>query len=99
MKFIQNKVPSSVVRGIQIGLALLLFKTSINFIIKDGVLSIISITIIILFYVANKFTHLTDISAIVVLLIGIVIGLLKYGIPQIRILPLLTLIVPTIQVF
>ncbi|MBA7500592.1 hypothetical protein ES704_03352 [subsurface metagenome] len=99
MKFIQEKVPSSVVRGIQMGLALILFKTSTNFIVKDSVISVICITIIILFYIANKFTHLTDISVIVVLLIGIVIGLLKYGIPQIRILPLPTLIVPGIQDF
>lgn len=99
MNFIQDKVPSSVVRGIQMGLALILFKTSINFIIKDSILSIICITIIILFFIANKFTHLTDISAIVVILIGIVIGLQKFGIPQIKILPLPTLIVPGIQDF
>jgi len=35
----------------------------------------------------------------VVILIGIVIGLQKFGIPQIRILPLPTLIIPTIQDF
>ena len=99
MNFIQDKVPSSVVRGIQMGLALILFKTSIDFIIKDSVLSIICITIIILFFIANKFFHLTDISAIVVILIGIVIGLQKFGIPQIRILPLPPLIVPGIQDF
>jgi MFS superfamily sulfate permease-like transporter len=99
MKIIQDKVPSSVVRGIQMGLALILFRTSISFIIKDSILSIICITIIILFFIANKFTHLTDISAIVVILIGIVIGLLKFGIPQIRILPLPTLIIPCIQDF
>jgi len=99
MNFVQEKVPSSVVRGIQMGLALILFKTSINFIIKDSVLSIICITIIILFFIANKFIHLTDISAIVVILIGVMIGLQKFGIPQIRILPLPTLIIPGIQDF
>ncbi len=99
MNFIQEKVPSSVIRGIQMGLALILFKTSINFILKDSVISVICITIIILFYIANKFIHLTDISAIVVILIGIVIGLQKFGIPQIRILPLPTLIIPGIQDF
>jgi len=99
MNFIQDKVPSSVIRGIQMGLALILFKTSINFILKDSLLSVICICIIILFYIANKSIHLTDISAIVVILIGIVIGLQKFGIPQIRILPLPTLIVPGIQDF
>jgi len=99
MKFIQEKVPSSVIRGIQMGLALLLFKTSINFVLKDSALSIICITIIILFYIANKSIHLADISAIVVILIGIVIGLSRYGIPQIRIFSLPTLIIPGVQDF
>lgn len=99
MNFVQEKVPPCVVRGIQMGLALLLCKTSINFIIKDSVISVICITIIILFLIATKFTHITDISAIVILLIGIVIGLQKFGIPQIRILSLPTLIVPGIQDF
>jgi len=99
MNFIQDKVPSSVIRGIQMGLALILFKTSINFILKDSVISVICITIIILFYIANKSIHLTDISAMVVILIGIVIGLQKFGIPQIKILPIPTLIIPGIQDF
>ena len=99
MNFVQEKVPSSVVRGIQMGLALLLFKTSINFMIKDIILSLICITIIILFLITTKFTHITDISVIVILLIGIVIGFSKSGIPQIRILSLPTLIVPGIQDF
>lgn len=99
MNFVQEKVPSSVVRGIQMGLELILFKTSINFIIKDSVLSVICITITILFLIATKFTHIPDISAIVILLIGIVIGFLKFAIPQIRILSLPTLIIPDIQDF
>ena len=44
-------------------------------------------------------TRIIDISVIVILLIGIVIGLIKFGIPQIRILPLPTLIIPEIQDF
>lgn len=44
-------------------------------------------------------THIIDISTIVILLIGIVIGLIRFGIPQIRILPLPTLIIPGIQDF
>lgn len=33
MKFIQEKVPYSIIKGMQLGLALLLIKTSINFIV------------------------------------------------------------------
>ncbi|MBA7650472.1 hypothetical protein ES703_58278 [subsurface metagenome] len=99
MKVIQEKVPISVIRGIQLGLALLLFKTSINFIIGDYILAIICIIIVILFLIANKFVKIPDVSAIIVLLIGIVVGFLKFGIPQINILPLPGIIILTLQDF
>ncbi|MCK4964480.1 MAG: putative sulfate/molybdate transporter, partial [Dehalococcoidia bacterium] len=55
MKFIRDKVPSNVIRGIQLGLALILIETSFNFISGDYLLAIISIVIIILFLIAGKF--------------------------------------------
>lgn len=99
MKFIQEKVPISVIRSIQLGLTLLLFKTSINFIIADYISAIICIIVIILFLIANKFGKIPDVSAIVVLLIGIVAGFSKFGIPQINILPLPGIIILTLQDF
>ena len=99
MKFIQKKVPRSVIRGIQLGLALILLKTSISFISGDYILAIACIIIIALFLIANKFGRIPDASAIVILLIGIFVGLLKFGIPEINILPLPSLIIPTIQDF
>jgi len=98
MKFVHGKVPISVIRGIQMGLALLLLKTSINFIIGDYILAIICIMIVISFLLTNKF-NIPDVSAIVVLLIGIVVGFFKFGVPQISILPLPGLIIPTVQDF
>jgi len=99
MKFIQEKVPQSVIRGIQLGLALLLIKTSINFIIRDHVLSIICIIIVILFLIVNKFGKIPDVSAIVILVIGIIIGFSKSGIPPIGIISLPYIIFPTVQDF
>ncbi len=99
MKFIQEKVPYSVVRGIQLGLALLLVKTSINFIIGDYMLAIICIMIIVSFLLAAKFTNIPDISAIIVLLIGIFVGFSRFGFPQISFLPLPGIIIPTVQDF
>jgi len=99
MKFIQEKVPQSVIRGIQLGLALLLIKTSINFIIRDHVLSIICIIIVILFLIVNKFGKIPDLSAIVILVIGIIIGFSKSGIPPIGIISLPYIIFPTVQDF
>jgi len=99
MKFIKEKVPYSVIRGIQLGLALILLKTSINFIIGDYILANIGIMIVILFLLANKFRNIPDVSAILVLLIGIFVGFSRFGIPKISILPLPGLVIPTVQDF
>jgi MFS superfamily sulfate permease-like transporter len=99
MKFIQEKVPNNVIRGIQLGLALLLIKTSINFIMRDYILAVICIIIVILFLIANRFDKIPDISAIFILLIGIIVGFSIFGIPRISIMSLPTIIIPTAQDF
>ncbi len=99
MKFIQEKVPQSVIRGIQLGLALLLIKTAINFIIGDYILAIICISIIILFFIVNKLGKVPDVSALCILFIGIIVGFSLYGIPRIRIISTPNLIIPTLQDF
>ncbi|MCL0053005.1 putative sulfate/molybdate transporter [Dehalococcoidales bacterium] len=99
MKFVQGKVPNSVVRGIQLGLALLLLKTSLNFVIEDYFLAIICITIIISFLLASKFTKIPDVSALIVLLIGIIVGFSISGIPPISIISLPNITIPTVQDF
>jgi len=99
MKFIQKKVPYSVIRGVQLGLALLLIKTSISFITGDYILAIICIIIVILFSIANKFDKIPDISAILILLIGIIVGFSISGIPPISIISLPNIIIPTVQDF
>lgn len=95
MKFLQEKVPRSVIRGIQLGLALLLMKTSVNFIIKDYFLSMVCIVIVILFFTAKKMRRIPDVSALIVLLVGVFVGLYTHGIPPITVMPLPKLIVPT----
>lgn len=99
VKFIQGKVPYSVIRGIQLGLALLLIKTSINFIIGDYILAIICIIIVVLFRIANKFAKIPDISAIFILLIGVIVGFSISGIPRISIISLPHIIIPAVQNF
>jgi hypothetical protein len=54
MRFVEKKDLRSVVRGIQLGLALLLIKTSINFIYIDYVIALISILVIIIFFMASR---------------------------------------------
>jgi len=97
MKFIQEKVPNSVVRGIQLGLALLLFQTSLGFVSTDLILSLVCIIIIILFFLANRLRKVPNISAILVLILGVIIGLLVSGVPPITFLPLPSVTLPTYQ--
>ena len=98
MRFIEKMVPKSVIRGIQLGLALILFKTSIRFIIDDYMLASISIAIIVLFFIAGRFKkNIPDISAFVVLSFGIVVGLIHYGCPSVKLLPLPHIIIPDLN--
>lgn len=99
MKFVQKKIPKSVIRGIQLGLALILIKTSINYIVEDYILAIICIVIILIFFIANKFGKIPNISAIVILLIGVVVGFSIYGIPSVNMISLPSIIIPTLQDF
>ena len=99
MKFIQEKVPDSVIRGIQLGLALLLVKISINFVIGDYILAIICIAIIVLFLIANRSGKIPDVSALSILLIGIIVGLSRSGVFHITIISFPDIIIPTLQDF
>ncbi len=99
MKFIQEKVPDSVIRGIQLGLALLLVKISINFVIGDYILAIICIAIIVLFLIANRSGKIPDVSALSILLIGIIVGLSRSGVFHITIISFPNIIIPTLQDF
>lgn len=99
MKLILEKVPYSVIRGIQLGLALILIKTSISLIIGDYILAIICIIIVILFSIANRSGKIPDVSAIFVLLIGIICGFSIFGIPHISIITLPKIVIPTAHDF
>lgn len=99
MKFIQEKVPNSVIRGIQLGLALLLFKTSLGYVYADIVLSLVCVVIIISFFLANRWRNVPNVSAILILILGVGIGLFVAGIPPISLLPLPTITLPSYQNF
>lgn len=54
MKFIEKYVPKSVVRGIQLGLVVLLFKTSFRFVNEDYVLAIICLSLMTAFFCGKE---------------------------------------------
>jgi hypothetical protein len=91
---IDKWVPQSVVRGIQLGLALLLFEASAGFVRKDPVFFVIGIAIIIVFLVFVHFRRFPDLSSICVIGVGLIAGILLYGIPPISLIPAPQLVIP-----
>ncbi len=87
MERIQRRVPPSVVRGIQLGLALLLFRTAGEYLIGDPVFFAIGVGIIVVFMVLSRYHGVPDLSALVVLGLGFGIGFILNGIPSIQLLP------------
>jgi MFS superfamily sulfate permease-like transporter len=91
---IDRWVPQSVVRGIQLGLALLLFKASAGFVIKDPLFFTLGIVIVIVFLVLFRFRRVPDLSSLCVIGAGLIGGLLLNGIPPVSLIPAPQLVIP-----
>ncbi len=73
--FLRRKIPRWLIRGIQLGLAFILLRQAVRFIWTDPLLGVISSAVIIVFI----FLPLTDISSLLVLAIGLVVGFVELG--------------------
>ena len=91
---IEKWVPQSVVRGIQLGLALLLFRSSLGFVVKDPTFFLIGIAIIAVFYLLARYRSIPDLSTIVVIGVGLIAGIALYGVPPISFIPAPHLVIP-----
>jgi len=91
---IDRWVPESVVRGIQLGLALLLLKASADFVFKDPFFFIIGIVIVIVFIVLFRYRRVPDLSSLCVIDVGLLGGLYLYGIPPLSLIPAPQLVIP-----
>ncbi|WP_346864876.1 putative sulfate/molybdate transporter [Methanocalculus sp. MSAO_Arc2] len=94
MERLQKVVPESVIRGIQLGLAFILFRTSSGYIIADPVFAGVAILIIAIFFIAAYLKNVPDISSLVVIGIGLAAGIAATGLPPFRLIPLPDLIIP-----
>jgi len=94
MSRIRGYIPESVIRGVQAGLALLLLRTSLTFITGDLLFATISVGIVLAFFIAAPRLGIPDISALVVVAVGIGAGLLMHGMPALTPFTLPTLILP-----
>ena len=96
MEQLERWIPPAVIRGIQLGLALLLFRTSGGYLIGDPLFFLVGIAIVIAFLVASKYRGIADLSSLVVLVLAISVGIALHGVPQLELLPIPQLVIPTI---
>jgi len=91
---IEKWVPESVVRGIQLGLALLLFKASVDFVIKDSLFFVLGIAVIVTFILLVHYRKTPDLSSICVIAVGVIGGIIMHGIPPLSLIPAPQLVIP-----
>ena len=85
------------IRGVQAGLALILLRTSFGFLQSDPLYAGISVAIVILFFIAAIRWKINDVSALIVLAIGIGAGILTAGLPHFAMIPIPTLVISGIE--
>jgi hypothetical protein len=91
---IERYVPQSVVRGIQLGLALLLLKASVDFVFKDPLFFFFGVAIIAGFFLLSRYRAFPDLSSIIVIGVGVIGGLALYGLPPVSLIPPQQLVIP-----
>jgi hypothetical protein len=94
MEALERWIPLSVVRGIQLGLALILLRTTLGFASVDLPFFVIGTLIVIGFFLAARYTRIPDFSAIVIVLVAIGVGVFVHGMPTLSWIQPLTLVVP-----
>lgn len=84
MKYIRRIIPLPVIRGIQLGLALILLKTAIMFFKDDPVFASAGLAVILLFSVIGRWKGIPDFSALIIIAGGIAFSIFHNGFPEIE---------------
>ncbi|KXA95099.1 hypothetical protein AKJ36_01520 [candidate division MSBL1 archaeon SCGC-AAA259I07] len=92
-------VPKSVVRGIQLGLALILLESAFGYMVDLIWLASIGIIIVLIFLFLNLRKNIPNVSAFIVILIGIIYGVYVHGLPPISLIGMPELSLPSLSDF
>ncbi|QSX08549.1 hypothetical protein J0B03_00190 [Alkalibacter rhizosphaerae] len=84
MDLIKKNIPIPLIRGIQLGLALTLMRQALIMVGEDWILGLISIFIVLFYTLSKKL----DISALVIIVLGVAVGVFRHGSPGISIMTL-----------
>lgn len=75
------RIPVPVTRGVQLGLALLLARSAVLYGIADPVLAVAGLAIVGAFMLVRRRWAIPDLSAILILVLGIALGVMAGGVP------------------
>lgn len=90
MDLLKRNIPIPLIRGIQFGLSITLVWQAIKMVVQDPVVGILSVGIIL----AYSFSKRLDISALIVIVLGVGVGLYRFGAPDVSFLSLPSFILP-----
>lgn len=99
MERISDYIPESVIRGIQIGLALILLKTSFGLIAGDRAFAAFSVIVILLFMAGSHYGKIPDLSAIFLLITGIGSAVIISGVRLSIGIPVPVITIPDLSMF
>jgi len=95
MTGISRLIPESVLRGIQLALALLLLRTSLGFLADDPRTFILAAAVIAAGLLVSIRWDVPDLSALAVIAIGLVLGISLHGFPGFQLMAVPALVIPT----
>jgi hypothetical protein len=95
MYYIGKYIPNAVIRGIQLGLALLLFKSAGAFMFQAPAFFAFGIAVIVLVFVLSYLGKVPDLSALILLAAAVIIGIFLHGVPDIYIINIPGLVIPS----
>jgi hypothetical protein len=94
MAALERWIPQSVIRGIQLGLALILLRTTVGFASADLLFFALGVLIVIAFFLGGRYARIPDFSAIAIVIVAIAIGVVLHGVPVLHWIEPLTLVLP-----
>lgn len=97
LDLLEKYIPKSVIRGIQLGLALLLLKTSVGFMTGDLLVFGLALALMAGMYVTARIMNIPDLSAIILIAAAFVVGIIIQGFPGFAFLPPPVFILPSVE--
>jgi len=85
-----------VIRGIQLGLVLLLLRTTGTFFLEDPIVFVGALGFMVAAWLIARFFRLPDLSAILLVILAFGFGIVLHGIPPFTLLPFPSLVIPSL---